>query len=134
MPRPKKHIPASRNNRKGKFASLKITLEKILAALQISLLELTTAFLLINKSRIRENLFPAHLTFIKIYIIIYIENKERRIKIGIVYMRRIRQKEVAGNHLGCDEIASAISFASKQKKRKMMTRQSILSHYNYIIS
>ena len=64
------HIPASRNNREDEFASLKITLEKILAALQIYLLELTTAFLLVNKSSFRESLFPAHLTFIKIYIII----------------------------------------------------------------
>ena len=129
----KRHIPASRNNREDEFASLKITLEKILAALQISLLELTTAFLLVNKSSFRESLFPAHLTFIKNYIIIYIENKERRIKIGIVYMRRIRQKEVAGNHLGCDEIATAISSVSKQKKREMMTRRGILSHFTIIL-
>jgi len=34
-------------------------------------------------------------------------------------MRRIRQKKVAGNHLSCDEIATAISLVSKQKKREV---------------
>jgi len=127
------HIPASRNNREDKFASLKITLEKILAALQISLLELTTTFLLINKSSFRESLFPAHLTFIKNYIIIYIENKERRLTRDSVYMRRIRQKKVAGNHLGYKKIVCPILFATKAKQKRGVTRQGSLLHFTIIL-
>ena len=51
-------------------------------------------------------------------------------------MRRIRQKKVAGNHLSCDEIATAISSVFKQKKREVGpdgVHSSILQLY-YIIN
>ena len=51
-------------------------------------------------------------------------------------MRSIRQKKVAGNHLSCDEIATAISSVFKQKKREAEpggVHSSILQLY-YIIN